>query len=1220
MKKMLFYGLLAFLSCGRALNGDAQSGASAEGKEVSGLAAGRKLLWEIGRPDNGIGEFALAPDKGDHFVKDGFFIVGRSRTQSDWPYSHPGPADAWAGSRQHTYTILFGLKGAAAGAGSAAGGGDSCRLRFRLIDVGDYDIRLGVEVNGQSYPVFLPKGAGKAIYGDVTKGHAYAFDVAFPAALLKAGGNSIRVTTQSGSWLVYDWIGLEAPAAYVLQPVKPALTLVSSKGLPFLSIAGGREYQAAELSILNSGDSTELALRVAGMADQRIGVAAGEQRVEIRVPAVTTDSMVEVALVGEAARAADTRRASSSGWVSPMAARSAGGKAVAAGRIELQPVRKMTIYILPHSHNDIGYTEIQTNVEKKQLNNLLTGIDYARRTKDYPEGARFVWNLEGLYAADLFLHRMDPQQKKDFFEAVKSGGVALNGMYLNTLTGLCRPEELLQLFSYSTELGRQCQVTVDAAMISDVPGYTWGTVAAMAQAGIKYFSVAPNFFDRIGDILQQWQDKPFYWVSPSGKEKVLVWIPYMGYALSSTLPGLSKDFVASYMEQMKSKGFPYDIAYIRWSGHGDNAVPDLTISDFVKDWSGRYEWPKFVISSTSTAFHAFEQRYGDQLPREQGDWTGYWEDGAGSSAYETAENRASSSRLSQAEVLWAMKAPRGGMPGGGGSGGGEAAGAADTRRGSFWGWGASMPVDSFRAAWQHILLYSEHTWGADMSVTTPLSQKTTEQWAVKKSYATRADSLSRRLVAGALEHGDGVGARAGVGAVPHAIDVYNTNSWPKTGLVLVPARLSGEGDKVKDEAGHVVATQRLSTGELAFVAKAVPPFAAKRYFIAGGKAAGGETVHVDTHSLDNGLLRVVLDEKTGAISGLRSSGIDNDFVDSAAGDRLNDYLFLNGSDLADLQRNGPVRITVKEQGPVLATLLVESGAPGCNKLIREVRLVAGFDWVELTNILDKKPALLNPHQGDWAWANTGGKESLNIGFPFHVRDGAVKLDIPMAVMRPELDQIPGSCKNWLEVGGWADVSNAAFGVTWVTLDAPLVEVGGITATLLGGQTHPEVWRKKIEPTQKLYSWALNNHWETNYRASQEGIITLRYALRAHGVFDPVGATEFSTGLSQPLIVAPAMGIAYGKPLATEGAVGGSLLQLSSASLVVLALRPSTDGAAWIVTLFNPGTQAASTKLLWGLKVGAAHYSDTGETAGAPVASTGEIEVAPQDVVTVRVEK
>jgi hypothetical protein len=45
----------------------------------------------------------------------------------------------------------------------------------------------------------------------------------------------------------------------------------------------------------------------------------------------------------------------------------------------------------------------------------------------------------------------------------------------------------------------------------------------MAQAGIRYFSVAPNYFDRIGTILREWENKPFYWVGPDGRNQVLVW-------------------------------------------------------------------------------------------------------------------------------------------------------------------------------------------------------------------------------------------------------------------------------------------------------------------------------------------------------------------------------------------------------------------------------------------------------------------------------------------------------------------------------------------------------------------------------------------------------------------------------------------------------------------------------------------------------------------------
>ena len=120
------------------------------------------------------------------------------------------------------------------------------------------------------------------------------------------------------------------------------------------------------------------------------------------------------------------------------------------------------------------------------------------------------------------MRRGSEAAKAELIDAVQKGWIGINGSYANELTGLCRPEELLQLFRYSAQLGRTCNVKVDSAMMSDVPGFSWGTVTAMAQAGIRYFSAAPNFFDRIGDFMVAWQDKPFWWISPSGKEKVFI--------------------------------------------------------------------------------------------------------------------------------------------------------------------------------------------------------------------------------------------------------------------------------------------------------------------------------------------------------------------------------------------------------------------------------------------------------------------------------------------------------------------------------------------------------------------------------------------------------------------------------------------------------------------------------------------------------------------------
>ena len=92
---------------------------------------------------------------------------------------------------------------------------------------------------------------------------------------------------------------------------------------------------------------------------------------------------------------------------------------------------------------------------------------------------------------------------------------------------------------------------------------------------------------------------------------------------------LDQALMARYQDHMASVNYPYDINYMRWAGHGDNAVPEQQPTDFAKKWNATYAWPKLVISSTSEAFAAFEKRYGDQLPEVRGDWTPYWEDGAG---------------------------------------------------------------------------------------------------------------------------------------------------------------------------------------------------------------------------------------------------------------------------------------------------------------------------------------------------------------------------------------------------------------------------------------------------------------------------------------------------------------------------------------------------------------------------------------------------------------
>ena len=204
--------------------------------------------------------------------------------------------------------------------------------------------------------------------------------------------------------------------------------------------------------------------------------------------------------------------------------------------------------------------------------------------------------------------------------------------------------------------------------------------------------------------------------------------------------------------------------------------------------------------------------------------------------------------------------------------------------------------------------------------------------------------------------------------------------------------------------------------------------------------------------------------------------------------------------------------------------------------------------------------------------------------------------------------MPSACKNWFTVGRWVDVSNKEQGVTWVTLDAPLVEIGGLTATLLNSQTNPDVWRKKVGRTGKLYSWAMNNHWGTNYRAYQEGPTIFRFILRPHRELDPAEASRFATGFSQPLLAR----LGEAKPFSTP------LLQVSPPDVLVSALKPSDDGKAWIVRLFGASGKTRSATLRWGKQAPqAVLLSDTSERSRAK--APDPITVPGYGLVTLRAE-
>ncbi len=1082
------------------------------------------LLWSIGTKDTNTAEFALGPKDYQGYRQPGVYIVGQSDAKRDWPYVQPGAADGgWAPGTPQTFEIFFGLESAPA---------EACRLELDFADThSTRPPRLRVEVNELAREYQTPPGAGDAsVFGEPSKGRPYVVSLDVPAGTLKAGENRIAITTLTGSWVLWDAVQFEAPADTRLASLHDRTVVTGiAASRSTLAWRDGKPAHVVTASIRHVGQPVEATVRVGGQEPEKVQLRPGSQSVEVFAAAVTATETVPVSVA-------------------------VGTEVLAQKEVELEPVRPWVVYILMHSHVDIGYTDIQPHIAAKQAHNVARALELIQETKDYPAEAKFRWNVEVQWTYDQFWASATPEQKRQFEQAVRDGYIGLDAMYGNLLTGISRGEELIHQLMFAKALGQHCGVNVDSMMISDVPGLTWGLVTALSQAGVKYISDGPNYLDRIGWTRVTWEDRPFYWVGPNGKDKVLYWAPYFGYAFGHTVD-LLPDAVRQDLKQLEDAGYPYDLVQIRWS-KGDNGSADERVMKQVRDWNAKYASPRLVIATTSEMFHEFEKRYAGKIPAFRGDFTPYWEDGAPSSSRETALNRHSADRLSQAESLWALLSP------------------------------ATFPAAQFGEAWKNVALYSEHTWGAYNSVSQPDLEFVKTQWKFKQAYALDADGQSRALLA-RISRPRAADAGTPAAGSSSEFDVFNTASWPRTDLVTLPRET--QGDAVKDTQGQPVPSQRLAGGELVFLARDVPALGAKRYRVEGGAAAAACRASATGTTLSTPLFTVKLDETTGAIISLRQQGLDAEL----AGGKLNEYIYLPGANLKDVKSCGPAKISVKEAGPLVASLLVESEAPSCRRLAREVRVVDGLDRVELIDEVDKLPVR--------------SAEGLHFGFEFNVPGATVRINSPLAVVEPEIDQLPGACKNWFCVERWVDVANADYGVTWATVDAPLVEMGGLTANLLRTQPDPKAYLKTIKHSPKLYSWVMNNHWHTNYRAEQEGPTTFRYAIRPHRAYDPIAAAHFGIEATELLIAMPAAGEA---PVQSP-------VRIESDGVVVSALKPSEDGRAWILRLYGASGHDEKARLLWTQPLSVS-YTDVAEVAGQKAPE--QIPVPAWSVVSLRAER
>jgi hypothetical protein len=810
----------------------------------------------------------------------------------------------------------------------------------------------------------------------------------------------------------------------------------------------------------------------------------------------------------------------------------------------VSPSRKWTVYLFHHSHSDIGYTELQSRIARKHVAYLDSVIEYCRQTNDYPDGAQFKWNVEITWSLDNFISQRPESRVRELMDLVKAGRVEVSAWNFN-MSDMFSHEELIRNLSFAGELSRRWGIEVVCAMNNDVNGFSWGSPQILSKAGVRYFATGINETRSLAPL-----NRPcaFWWESTDGS-RILHWngehYLFSNYALlvhegcDASAPKVSE-----YLSGLERRGdYPYDITAMNVSAYvTDNCPPGRRLSDIVREWNGRWEYPKLRLAAMREFFEALEKRYGDRIPTYRLGWPDYWTDGAASTAFETGLNRVTHSELISAEKFSAV------------------AGRLDRR--------FSYPAKDIDDTYRLAMLYDEHTWGAYNSISEPYSELARGQWAIKSSYSYLAREQSREILGRAL---DTIAGRIPSGGA-YTLAVFNPLSWERTDVVRaalphVLAERKGAFLLTDRRTGSEVPFQMPDANTILFTARDVPSMGYAVYTAAADRAPAPSKQREPRlpGALENRFYRVALDPATGGVTSIFDKELNAELVDSRSPYTMNQYVYENpdgGRQAVDdmnrrakFTRHSPSSAVFAPgmEGAVATSLTAKTSAKPCPLIEQEVILYDDIKRIDITNTLTKDETL--------------EPEALYYAFPFAARGGKLRFEIADGAMTPEVEQLPKTTRDWMTVQNWIEISGGEYTVVWSPIEAPLVQFCDINT----GK-----WLKKLDITNSwVFSYAMNNYWMTNFKAGQGGKMTFRYAITSRrGGSDDLASSRFGWERHTPLAAV----------WAPEGSAGTlppksySFLSVDAPNVIVQAFKRAGDGEGVIVRLREIAGRATEVSL------------------------------------------
>ncbi|MEI6852113.1 MAG: hypothetical protein WCL06_04690 [Bacteroidota bacterium] len=727
------------------------------------------------------------------------------------------------------------------------------------------------------------------------------------------------------------------------------------------------------------------------------------------------------------------------------------------------PVHRREVDIIHHSHNDVGYSHVQEDVIKIQQQNIMDALEMIDKTASYPKESRFKWNEETLWPVEYFFKHASESDKKRFIKAVMNKNITLSGFYVGVMTGLCSAKELGWITEYAAKLKKTYSFPIQTAMFSDIPGLSWSITDVMVKDGLKYLSNGPNFMenfpdrgDRIGSTLRAQGDKPFYWRTTDGKGKILVWTAGRGYSAFHQIP--ADNMAAKIKEKL--------VAYLNELDTIAYPYDMIQLRYTIKSDNGPVDknlsdfvrdWNTQYVSPklVIAGVNDMMQRFEKKYGDKLPEYSGDFTPYWEDGAYSTAAEEGETRILS--DYIIQLERIQGSTQ--------------DRIADPEW----------YYEARKNIVMFHEHTWGAWNSISSPDDAFAINQWNYKKAFIDTAKLYVDKIESVLFPRSKS----------PNKLIIYNTFPYVRSGYVETQLPENLKGNILIDENGNASSFQKLNNGNICFIADHIPANSHKTYSV-----AFRDTV---TDYKEN-KLPFEIDSTTGAIKSYSFHG--KEFVSNLKYQGLNQALYINGLDPTNASTSRVQKISVSENGCVNLTIKVECNMEGSKKLTYFYEVFPGLDYIRITTEVDKKAVR--------------SKEAMHIAYPFDISNPVNRVGISDTFFIPGIGQIPGANKDFYSVQRWIDVSGPDYGVTLSSPQIALFEIGVMTDERPLNHGFRS-WKEEASPSATFFLYALNNYWNTNFKADQSGTIRFDCYLQFHNNFDAGKAEKFGEEMHNPFV-------------------------------------------------------------------------------------------------------